>query len=117
MARLHVMITYCLCIILHVIDCQGSCVDTVLTYKVTVIASGLALEDVTIVKEKHVFPVLLSHVLHVSAHACQRASYGLVFNEVVREEVSVDIAGCQHLYCDILFFCHNMCSEAQHSHC
>ena len=107
MASLHVVVSYCLCIIFHIVHSHCRGIGKLRLYKVAVVACGLSLQYVAILKQYEILSILLTQLLDVGAYPCQGASDGFTLDEVVREETSMDISRCNHSYCYLFVLCHN----------
>ena len=59
-------------IITHIVDNFGSDIRLFRCYKVVVIACGLALQNVAVVKQDNIFPHLLAQLIYIVTDACHR---------------------------------------------
>ena len=90
-ADLDVVVAEGLGVVLQVVHHLGSDVGLVGGHEVGVVAGGLALQDVAVLKENQPVAHLLALALDVTAHAGHRARHGTALGEVVGKECSVDV--------------------------
>ena len=93
MSRLDVVVAYGLGIIAHIVDHLGGHIGYFGLHIVAIVAGGLSLQDVSRIEQNQTVSILLSQLLDVCAHACQRAGLRLAVDEVVGKETTVYVSG------------------------
>ena len=95
MSNLHVVVAESLGVVFHVIDDLSGNIGFVGGHEIGVVAGGLTLQDVTILKENQPIAHLLALALEVTAHTGHCTAHVAALGEIIGKERSVNV-GCLH---------------------
>ena len=94
------MIAYGLSVVAHIVDDRSGEVLVGGHHVVRPIDAGLTLQDVTVVDEQQVVAVLRAFLFNICTGTGECSLERLALHKVVREEMSVYVAGLDHLETD-----------------
>ena len=102
MAWLDIMVTYSLCIVLHVVDDRSGKVLIFWHHIVRPIDAGLSLQNIAVVDQQQMVAIRCAFLFNICVCTGERTLNGLTLHEVVREEVTVNVAGLNHFHSNSL---------------